>query len=67
MFVSLLERLSPDEAKILIAVKDQKLTYKGLTYKLVKDTWPDLLPEQEEKPTISNSAEEIVEPEIENA
>jgi len=67
MFVSLLEHLSPDEAKILIAVKDQKLTYKGLTYKLVKDTWPDLLPEQEEKPTISNSAEEIVEPEIENA
>ncbi len=49
MFVTLLERLSPDEAQILIAVKDQKLSYKGLTYKLVKDTWPDLLPEQEEK------------------
>jgi len=25
------------------------LTYKGLSYKLVKDTWPDLLPDVEEK------------------
>jgi hypothetical protein len=32
----------------LIAVKDQNLTYKGLSYKLVRDVWPDLLPEVEE-------------------
>ena len=66
MFVSLLERLSPDEAKIIIAVKDQKLSYKGLTYKLVKDTWPDLLPEQEEKSTTSVTEEEP-KPEVKNA
>jgi hypothetical protein len=49
MFVGLLERLDPEDAKLLIAVKDKKLSYKGLTYKLVKDTWPDLLPEEEVK------------------
>ena len=67
MFVSLLERLSPDEAEIIIAIKDQKLSYKGLTYKLVKDTWPDLLPEQEEKSTTSVTEEEKTKPEVENA
>jgi hypothetical protein len=67
MFVSLLERLSPDEAEILIAIKDQKLSYKGLTYKLVKDTWPDLLPEQEEKSTTSVTEEEEPKAEVENA
>ena len=67
MFVSLLERLSPDEAEILIAIKDQKLSYKGLTYKLVKDTWPDLLPEQEEKSTTSVAEEEQPKAEVENA
>jgi len=68
MFVTLLERLSPDEAEILIAVKDQKLSYRGLTYKLVKDTWPDLLPEQEEKSTTSVTEKEEEEPiaEVEN-
>jgi hypothetical protein len=52
MFVGLLERLDPKDAKLLIDVKDGKLSYKGLTYKLVKDTWPDLLPEEEVKQTI---------------
>jgi len=68
MFVTLLERLSPDEAEILIAIKDQKLSYRGLTYKLVKDTWPDLLPEQEEKSTTSVTEKEEEEPiaEVEN-
>ena len=49
MFVQLLERLDPADAKLHIAVKDQKLSYKGLSYKLVKDTWPDILPDIEEK------------------
>ena len=49
MFVGLLERLDPQDAEMMIAVKDQKLSYKGLTYKLVKDTWPELLPDIEEK------------------
>jgi len=49
MFVELLERVDPNDAKLIIAVKDRKLSYKGLSYKLVKDTWPDLLPDVEEK------------------
>ena len=49
MFIQLLERLDPKDAEILLAIKDQKLSYKGLTYKLVKDTWPDILPEQAEE------------------
>jgi len=48
MFVSLLERLDPNDAKLILAVKDRKLSYKGLSYKLVRDTWPDLLPDMEE-------------------
>jgi len=49
MFVQLLERLDPIDAKLILAVKDRKLSYRGLTYKLVRDTWPDLLPEQAEE------------------
>ena len=49
MFVQLLERIDPNDAKLILAVKDRKLSYKGLSYKLVRDTWPDLLPDNEEK------------------
>ena len=49
MFVGLLERLDPQDATMLIAIKDKKLSYKGLTYKLVKDTWPELLPDVDEE------------------
>ena len=48
MFVQLLERVAAKDAKLLISVKDQNLSYKGLSYKLVRDVWPDLLPEAEE-------------------
>jgi hypothetical protein len=48
MFVGLLERLDPEDAIMIIEVKDKKLSYKGLTYKMVRDTFPDLLPEVEE-------------------
>ena len=50
LFIQILETLDPTEAKLVIDLKDRKITgmYKGLTYKLVKDTWPDLLPEQTE-------------------
>lgn len=51
MFVNLLERIEPNDAELLIAVKDQKLNYKGLTYKLVSELWPDLLPAIDAKVT----------------
>lgn len=39
LFVGLLESIHPSEAKVLIAMKDQKLTklYKNITHKLVSD------------------------------
>jgi hypothetical protein len=39
LFISMLEGVHPDEAKILIAIKDQKLTklYPKITHKLVSD------------------------------
>ena len=58
MFVGLLERLDPQDAVMMIAIKDKKLSYKGLTYKLVKDTWPELLPDVEEEPKVEK--EEVV-------
>ena len=58
MFVGLLERLDPQDAIMLIAIKDKKLSYKGLTYKLVKDVWPELLPDVEEEPKVEK--EEVV-------
>ena len=50
LFIQMLEVLDPTEAKLVIDVKDKNIIgkYKGLTYKLVKDTWADLLPEQTE-------------------
>jgi len=60
MFVELLERVDPNDAKLIIAVKDRKLSYKGLSYKLVKDTWPDLLPDIEEKEEPPTKKEKVV-------
>ena len=39
-----LESLHPMEAEVLVQVKDKKLKYRGLTYKLIKETFSDILP-----------------------
>ena len=44
LFVQMLEGLHPKEAEVVIQVKDKKLNYRGLTYKLVKTTFPEILP-----------------------
>ena len=44
LFVQMLESLHPKEAEVVIQVKDKKLSYRGLTYKLVKKTFPEILP-----------------------
>ena len=44
LFVQMLEGLHPKEAEVVIQVKDKKLKYRGLTYKLVKKTFPEILP-----------------------
>ena len=44
MFIQVLESVSPEEADLLIQMKDKKLKVKGLSYNLVKETFPHLLP-----------------------
>lgn len=45
MFIDVLESLHPEEAKLILLMKDKKLAgvYKGLTKKVVQDTWPRLI------------------------
>jgi hypothetical protein len=47
MFISIIETLLPEDAEIFIAMKDKKFMglYKGVTKKLVQDTWPTLIKE----------------------
>ena len=44
LFVELLESIDPSEAELLLQVKDKKIKCRGLTYNLVKETFPELLP-----------------------
>ena len=44
LFVQMLESLHPKEAEVVIQIKDKKLNYRGLTYKLIKTTFPEILP-----------------------
>lgn len=42
IFIDMLEGLSPEEAKLVIMVKNKKLTYKGFNRKLVEEVFPEL-------------------------
>jgi hypothetical protein len=42
IFINLLESLSPEEAKLVLMVKNKKLTYKGFNRKLVEEVFPEL-------------------------
>jgi hypothetical protein len=44
LFVEMLETVTPADAKLLIAIKDKKLPFKGITADIVKQAFPDLLP-----------------------
>lgn len=43
IFIELLEALSPEEAKLVLMVKNKKLEYKGITRKLVEEVFPEIL------------------------
>ena len=45
MFIEILESVHPQEAELCVLMKDKKLNgvYKGVTKKLVQDTWPRLI------------------------
>jgi hypothetical protein len=43
LFINMLESLDPEDAKLLLAVKEKKMPYKGITKKLVTETFPGLI------------------------
>jgi hypothetical protein len=45
MFIEFIEGLHPTEVEVVFGMINRKLPYKGLTPKLVKDAFPDLLPD----------------------
>ena len=45
MFVELLERVAPDDAKLLVAIKDKKMPFPGITIQHVKEGLPGLIAE----------------------
>ena len=42
LFIGLLESIDPDDAKVVIGMKDRKLPYKGITRNLVAEAFPNL-------------------------
>tara|TARA_B100001029_G_C14869623_1_gene343792 strand:+ start:53 stop:469 length:417 start_codon:yes stop_codon:yes gene_type:complete len=44
LFIELLESVHDQEAQLLLQIKDKKIKCRGLTYKLVKETFPELIP-----------------------
>ena len=44
LFIEMLESIHSLEAELLLQIKDKKIKCKGLTYNLVKETFPELLP-----------------------
>jgi hypothetical protein len=44
MFIDLLQSVTPEDAKLLCAIKEKKLPFKGLSAKTVQKAFPDLFP-----------------------
>lgn len=41
VFIEMLESIHPEDAKLMLSVKDKKLPYKGITTKLVQEAFPE--------------------------
>lgn len=46
LYINLLETVHPNDAKLLLAIKEKKLPYKGLTLNFIKEAYPGLINEQ---------------------
>jgi len=46
LFIEMLETIHPEDAKILLNMIQKKPPVKGLTEKVVKEAFPDLLPNE---------------------
>ena len=42
LFIQFLEELDPDDAKLMLSIKNKKMPFKGITSALVKDAFPNL-------------------------
>ena len=42
LFIQFLEELDPDDARLMLSIKNKKMPYKGITAALVKDAFPNL-------------------------
>ena len=42
LFIQFLEELDPDDARLMLSIKNKKMPYKGITSALVKDAFPNL-------------------------
>jgi hypothetical protein len=54
LYIELLESIHPEDAKLLVSIKDKKIPYKGITAKLIKEAFPGLIEElvpNEERPS----------------
>lgn len=49
LYIELLESVDKKDAELLVAIKDKKIPYKGINYKLVKEAFPEILPDVEVK------------------
>lgn len=49
LFIQLLESVDKEDAELLVAIKDKKMPYKGITLALIKKAFPDLLPEEKDE------------------
>lgn len=65
MFVQFLERLDPQDAKLILAIKEKKLPFSGIHAGHVKVALPGLLPDNLEVPEITETPEPEVEVEVE--
>lgn len=46
LYIELLESIHPEDAKLLCAVKNKKIPYKGINLKLVNEAFPGLIEEK---------------------
>jgi hypothetical protein len=44
IFIELLESVDPQDAELLVSVKDKKLPYKNINRNLIEKTYPGLIP-----------------------
>jgi hypothetical protein len=42
IFIEILEAVSPEEAKLVVQIKEKKLPYKGVNRKLIEDALPEV-------------------------